>query len=66
MCIRESYRTIKRKLIESGVKEKIRELEDKARRYREESERILLETENPDRELLLKTFTTTMEFSEIF
>ena len=63
---KEIYVKIRKMINDYRVKEKIEELEEKGRRYRKRTEKILLETENPDRELLLKTFTTTMEFSEIF
>ncbi|GCC11359.1 hypothetical protein IPdc08_01410 [archaeon] len=63
---KEIYVKIRRMIDDYRVKEKIEELEEKGMKYRKITEEILLETENPDRELLLKTFTTTMEFSEIF
>lgn len=63
---REMALRIKEMLVERGVEEELEKLEEKGRDYRDRSVALLLEEGRPSEETLLKTFTTTMEFSEIF
>jgi len=63
---RSIFEDILREMKSRGIFNEIRRLEEMGARYREESEKLLLSLSKPSREILEKTFTTTLEFSEIF
>lgn len=63
---RSIFEQILKEMKKRGIFDEIRRLEELGAKYREESERVLLRVSKPSRELLEKTFTTTLEFSEVF
>ncbi|WP_456475083.1 hypothetical protein [Candidatus Pyrohabitans sp.] len=63
---KEMFSTLKREMRSRSVVAKLRELEARAIEYRRQSEKLLLAEPAPSEELLLRTFTTTIEASEIF
>ncbi len=62
---REILSRLRAEMERRSVVAKLEELERRAARYREASERLLLELEEPDEEVLLRTFTTAMEAEEV-
>jgi hypothetical protein len=62
----EMFSSLREEMARRGVVEKLRALESRAHEYRRWSELVLLATPQPEEELLLRTFTTTIEASEIF
>jgi hypothetical protein len=62
----EMFSSLREEMARRGVVEKLRALESRAHEYRKWSELVLLATPQPEEELLLRTFTTTIEASEIF
>lgn len=63
---RKIFSRIKSMLGEKGVSRRIERLEGGGRRYREDSIKKLLEEKSPSSDMLMRTFTTTLEFSEVF
>ncbi len=62
----EMFSSLREEMAEGSVVEKLRALEARAQEYRRWSELVLLATPQPEEELLLRTFTTTIEAEEIF
>jgi|Deesub1362B_J571_1020462.scaffolds.fasta_scaffold02030_6 hypothetical protein len=63
---KEMLSRLREEMRQRSVVAKLRELERRAQEYRRWSEEVLLATPQPEEELLLRTFTTTIEASEIF
>ncbi len=62
----EMFSSLREEMAERGVLQKLRALEARAQEYRRWSELVLLATPRPEEELLLRTYTTTIEAEEIF